>query len=645
MFLVLPNLLVVDGLQTNLNFMDKNSIIGIVLILAIILGFNWMTQPTAEQKAAKQHYRDSIAMVEEANKLAEQAIEAQTPQQPIVADTAVTSKAAIYGDFASAAEGKEELVTLENDLLKLQVNTKGGYIYSAQLKKYQTHDSLPLVLFEGKESDLAFTLLTRNNRVLSTNELYFVPQKQTATTDGQTLVMRLAVDSASYIDFTYTLPADNYMVQLDVQAHNMTNYLDPTMTALEMRWSQRVRQQEKGRKFESRYATLNFRYTADDMEQLSESKNDAEKPAGKVRWIAFKDQFFSTIFIAENSFTSTTLESVVENEKSKYLKNYTAETAVTFDPKGSEATKFRIFIGPNQYKILSQYDKGVESDQKLGLQQIIPLGWSLFRWVSRFLIIPMFNFFGTFISNYGIIILLMTIVIKLILLPFTYKSYMSTAKMRVLKPQIDEINAKIPAEKAMERQQATMALYKRVGVSPMSGCLPMLLQMPILFAMFSFFPAAIELRQQSFLWAQDLSSYDAIFSWDAYIPLITPYFGNHISLFCLLMTITNVVYTKLNMANQMGGQQMAAMKWMMYLMPFMFMFMFNDYASGLSYYYFISLLITIGQTYLFRLFVDEEKLLKKLEAKKQKPAKKSGFMARLEEAQRQQQKAMQQKKR
>jgi YidC/Oxa1 family membrane protein insertase len=417
------------------------------------------------------------------------------------------------------------------------------------------------------------------------------------------------------------------------------------MTALEMRWNQRIRQQEKGRKFESRYATLNFRYTADDMEQLSESKNDAEKPAGKVRWIAFKDQFFSTIFIAENSFTSTTLESVVENEKSKYLKNYTAETAVTFDPKGSEATKFRIFIGPNQYKILSQYDKGVDSDQRLGLQQIIPLGWSLFRWVSRFIIIPMFNFFGTFISNYGIIILLMTIVIKLILLPFTYKSYMSTAKMRVLKPQIDEINAKIPADKAMERQQATMALYKRVGVSPMSGCLPMLLQMPILFAMFSFFPAAIELRQQSFLWAQDLSSYDAIFSWDAYIPLITPYFGNHISLFCLLMTITNVVYTKLNMANQMGGQQMAAMKWMMYLMPFMFMFMFNDYASGLSYYYFISLLITIGQTYLFRLFVDEEKLLKKLEAKKQKPAKKSGFMARLEEAQRQQQKAMQQKKR
>lgn len=627
--------------------MDKNSIIGIVLILAIIIGFNWVTQPTAEEQAAQQRYRDSIAKVEEANKLAQQLIleQEQEVQQSAVVDTTTFSKVAVFGDFASAAEGKEEFVTLENDLLKLQISTKGGSVYSAQLKQYQTHDSLPLILFEGDESKFAFTLLTRNNRVLSTDELFFVPQKQTSTAEEQTLVMRLAVDTISYIDFTYTLPTDDYMLHFDVQAHNMGNYLDPTMTTLEMHWSQRIRQQEKGRKFESRYATLNFRYTADDMEQLSESKNDAEKPTGKVRWIAFKDQFFSTIFIAENSFTSTTLESVLEHEKSPYLKRYTAETSVAFDPKGNEATQFRVFLGPNQYKILSQYDKGVERDQKLGLQDIIPLGWSLFRWVSRFLIIPLFNFFGSFIPNYGIVILLMTIVVKLILLPFTYKSYISTAKMRVLKPQIDEINAKIPAEKAMERQQATMALYNRVGVSPMSGCLPMLLQMPILIAMFAFFPAAIELRQESFLWAKDLSSYDAIFSWDVYIPIITPYFGNHISLFCLLMTITNIVYTKLNMANQAGGQQMAAMKWMMYLMPFMFMFIFNDYASGLSYYYFISLLITIGQTYLFRLFVDEEKLLQKLEAKKQKPAKKSGFLARLEEAQRQQQKAMQQRKR
>ena len=252
----------------------------------------------------------------------------------------------------------------------------------------------------------------------------------------------------------------------------------------------------------------------------------------------------------------------------------------------------------------------------------------------------MFNFFGRFISNYGIIILLMTIVIKLILLPLTFKSYMSSAKMRVLRPQIEEINARIPAEKAMERNQATMALYQKAGINPMGGCLPLLLQMPILFAMFSFFPTAIELRQQSFLWADDLSSYDAIVSWDTYIPFISSTFGNHISLFCLLMTVTNLIYTKVNMASQPSGGQMAGMNIVMYLMPIMFLFIFNNYASGLSYYYFVSLLITIGQTYLFRLFVDEKKLLKKIEAAKAKPKKKSGFMARLEAAQKAQQEAI-----
>lgn len=628
--------------------MDKKSIIGIVLILAIIIGFNWFTRPSAEQKLAQQHYRDSIATVNEANRLVALELEQKAKEEhPVEIQNDSTSNAAAYGDFAQAANQEEQFIILENNLLKLVISNKGGFIYSAELKDYKTFDSLPLVLFEGAESSLNYVLLTRNNRVINTKDLYFVPQPQNSNANAQKLVMRLSVDSASYIDFTYTLPQDDYMVHFDIQAHNMSSYLDPAMNALEMHWNERIRQQEKGRKFESRYTTLNFRYTADDMEKLSESKDDSKKPAGKVKWIAFKDQFFSTIFIADNSFSSSKLVSELENEQSGYLKKYTTETSVAFDPKGLEPTKFRVFLGPNQYKILKQYDKDVEQDQKLGLQEIIPLGWTLFRWVSQLLIIPLFNFFGGFISNYGIIILLMTIVIKLILLPLTFKSYMSTAKMRVLKPQIDEINAKIPAEKAMERQQATMALYKRVGVSPMSGCLPMLLQMPILFAMFSFFPAAIELRQESFLWAQDLSSYDAIWSWNTYIPLITPYFGNHISLFCLLMTITNILYTKINMSSQPGGQQMAAMKWMMYLMPLMFMFMFNDYASGLSYYYFISLLITIGQTYLFRLFVNEEKLLKKLEAKKGKPAKKSGFMARLEEAQRKQQQQLkvQQKKR
>jgi YidC/Oxa1 family membrane protein insertase len=386
------------------------------------------------------------------------------------------------------------------------------------------------------------------------------------------------------------------------------------------------------------------------VEYLSATSDDEKKLPNKVKWVSYSGQFFSSIFIANDAFTSTTIKSVKEAEGSGYLKSYTSDLVVGFDPSGKESTDFQLFFGPNQYKVLSAYDKKLDGENKLLLRSIIPLGWGIFGWVNRFAIIPMFNFFSTFVSNFGLIILLMTFAIKMILFPLTYKSYISSAKMKVLKPEIDEINARIPADKMAERQKATMELYGKVGVSPMSGCIPTLLQMPILFAMFSFFPAAIELRQESFLWATDLSSYDAIWSWNTYIPLITPYFGNHISLFTLLMTVTTIVYTKLNMANtptndQMGG---AMMKWMMYLMPVVFMFMFNSYASGLSYYYFISTLISIGQTYAIRATVDEKKLLAQLHAKRvaksAAPKKSGGFMERLEKMQREQQKKINTKK-
>ncbi|HEY6915367.1 MAG TPA: membrane protein insertase YidC, partial [Paludibacter sp.] len=395
------------------------------------------------------------------------------------------------------------------------------------------------------------------------------------------------------------------------------------------------------------YSAIEYKYVADDIEKLSESKDDQKDLDNKVKWVAFKDQFFSSILISNDGISSTKLKSTLEKEGSGYLKSYSANMVVGFDPTGKQPTTFQMFFGPNQYKILNSFDKGVESDKELQLNKLIPLGWGIFGWVNRFVIIPLFNFFSQFISNFGLIILLMTIVIKLVLFPLTYKSYMSSAKMRVLKPEIDEIHAKIPAEKAAERQKATMELYSKVGVSPLSGCIPSLLQMPLLFAMFSFFPASIELRQQSFLWATDLSAYDSIMQ----LPFEIPFgFGSHVSLFCLLMTVTNIVYTKLNMTNtatadQPGG---AMMKWMMYLMPVMFLFMFNSYASGLSYYYFISTLISIAQTYAIRASVDEKKILAQLHAKRatnsKKPAKKGGFMERLEKMQREQQKAMQNRK-
>lgn len=625
--------------------MDKNTIIGFVLIFGIIVGFSWLNRPTEEQIAAQKRYKDSVALVEfekAQQKAVLEELEKQKKADEETFDSLMVEKAKnVFGDFAISAIGEEKFVTLENEKLKVTFSTKGGRICEAELKQFTTFDSLPLILFNKDESAMDFTFLTANNRVINTKNFFFEPILS-QTDNAKTLIMRLKAGEESYLDFVYELKSNDYQVDFYLQPYKMENVL-ANINSIEMFWQSKLKQQEKGRKFESRYATLSYKFSADDVENLSEMKDDSKTLSNRVKWIAFKDQFFSSILIAKNDFISTAVESEIEGEQSGYLKNYKAETTVDFDPTGMKTTDFTFLFVPNKYKILSEYDEQFEGvlGEDLQLKNLIPLGWTLFRWLNQYLIIPVFNFLEKYISNYGIIILLLTIFIKLIIFPFTYKSYMSSAKMRVLKPQIDEINAKIPADKPMERQQATMKLYQQVGVSPMSGCLPMLFQMPILFAMFTFFPASIELRQQSFLWVQDLSSYDAIISWDAYIPIITPYFGNHISLFCLLMTITNIIYTKINMSSQVGAaDQMKVMKWMMYLMPLMFLFIFNDYASGLSYYYFISLLITIGQTYLIRLFVDEKKLLQKLEENKKKPIKKTGFMARLEEAQRQQQKAM-----
>lgn len=627
--------------------MDKNTVIGLVIILLIILGFGWLNKPSEKQLAAQRRYQDSIAQIQADLHLQQDTL-GKTAQSDSVASlvksdsTVQADQQAEYGNFASAAQGNDSTLTIDTKLLKLGFSTKGGFVSSVELKKYKTYDSLPLFLFTDKTNSFNVTMLSAQNRIISTKDLYFVPSV-VKTDSAQIVTMRLEVTPESYLDFVYTIPNDNYMISYDIKAVNMSKYLDLQNNSLDIQWKSKIHQQEESRSFEERYATLNYKYTSDDMETLNAGKNDEKQTTGKVRWVAFKDRFFSSVLISDESFTSALLKSEVGAKDSPFIKNYSADLNVDFDPQGSRVTKLNFYFGPNQYSILRRYDRHVARDNKLYLDKLVPLGWALFRWITQILVIPMFNIFGKFVSNYGIVILLMTLVIKIIILPFTYKSYMSSAKMRVLKPQIDEINAKIPAEKAMERQKATMELYKRVGVSPMSGCLPMLFQMPLLFAMFSFFPSAIELRQQSFLWAHDLSNFDAIVSWHQYIPFITNSFGNHISLFGLLMTVTNIFYNVINTAqNDASNNQMPGMKWMMYLMPLMFLFMFNNYPSGLSYYYFISLLISIGQTYLFRLFIDEDKLLAQLNAKQVKPSKrkKSGFMERLEAAQRQQQKQL-----
>ena len=624
--------------------MDKNTIIGFVLIAAVLFGYSWFTKPTPEQLQELQRRNDSIAQVEQ-KKLEE------IQQSQMVAGNADSTITVLnedslrqvqmkeaFGIFSDFTTGENEKINLKNDLVSLSFSSKGGALTEATLNKYKTHDSLPLTLFDEKDNEYGF-IFTTGGRIVNTTDLFFKP---IAGKDGKSVTMRLDFGNGKFFDLVYTLPEDSYMVKMDIRQKGMETILPGNTASLDLFWNQNLRSQEKGRMFEERNSALYYKFVGSDVDHLSESKDEQETISLGLKWIGYKNQFFSSALIPDGKFNGALIRSGMNNDPA-YLKNFHTETTVDYNPADNNGPGFRFYLGPNLYPLLHSYDKGVDDDKALDLDKLVPLGFKFFRWINTWIIIPIFTFLGKYIANYGIIILLMTIIIKIFLAPLTFKSYMSSARMRVLRPQIEEINAKYPGQdKAIDRQRATMDLYSKAGINPMSGCLPMLLQMPILLAMFAFFPSSIELRQQSFLWAQDLSSYDAIFSWDAYIPLITPYFGNHISLFCLLMTITNILYTKINMDNTGGSQQMPGMKVMMYLMPLMFLFIFNNYASGLSYYYFVSTLITIIQTYIFRKCINEEKVLTQLKENQKKPRKKSGFMARLEEAQRQQQAALRQ---
>lgn len=617
--------------------MDKNTIIGFVLIGIVLFGFSWLNRPTPEQIEAQRRYQDSIILVEQAQQAA---IEKQKADSTASFNNLPDSVKEIrladsFGSFAKAMTGTEEFITLENEKIAVQLSTKGGRVLSATLKEYDNYKGEPLLLFDKNESVFDLSLVTVANKRVNTKDLYFTPIKGE---NPNSVLMRLQMDEGSYLDFIYTLQSNDYRMDFSIKGTGMNGVLAPSTESLGMTWIQDIRQQEKGRKFENRYVGLYYKVENDDVENLSETGNSSKSVNENVQWIGYKDMFFSTVLVAKDGFKEVKMDSRMY-ETGEYMKNFHTTASVPFDLNGMQATDFQYFFLPNKYSLLKDYNDTLAKGAELRLEKLVPLGWGIFRWVNQYFIIPLFNFLGGFIDNYGWLIFLLTVIVKLILFPLTYKSYMSSAKMRVLRPQVEEINAKYPnQDQAMERQRQIMELYSRAGASPMSGCIPMLLQMPILIALFMFFPSAIELRHESFLWAHDLSTYDAIISWDAQIPLISTFFGNHISLFCLLMTITNIVYTKYNMEmTNTGQQQMPGMKMMMYLMPLIFLFVFNSYASGLTYYYFISTLITIAQTLFFRYTIDEEKLLAKLEANKRKPMKKSGFMKRLEEAQRMQQ--------
>lgn len=543
------------------------------------------------------------------------------------------SDAARYKGFASNLAGDSTTVKLQNNRLSLDISTKGAVIARATLKDYkrfdQQNDSAAVTPFEPFANGYSFTLTSASQR-FNTADFYFKITEQTDS--AVTLTMQLG-DGASW-GIRYTLAPDSYLVNMDIVQSDMQNVIPPSVTTMEFNWEQKMPRNEEGRMFEEQNSALYYMNAGGDVDNLSETSDEEKEVTQRLRWIGYKNQFFSSIFIPRDEFTGADFTSVPLKDDLTFVKYFSSRAELPYSSQQANPASFTIFIGPNLYPLLSDLSDTIVPDEDLQLTKLIPLGWSLFRWINTIIVIPVFTFLGQFISSYGLIIFLLTIFIKIILFPFTYKSYMSQARMRVLNPEIKEINDKYPGkENAMKRQQETMALYTRAGASPMAGCLPLLLQMPILIAMFKFFPSAIELRGEPFLWVADLSAPDYIIT----LPFAIPLLGNKLSLFCLLMTVTNIIYTKINAQNQPGGNAMPGMKAMMYLMPLMFLFFFNNYAAGLSYYYFLSLLITIIQTYIFRLVINEDKVRAKMRENAKKPKKKSGFMARLEEAQRKQQ--------
>lgn len=631
--------------------MDKNTIIGFVLMAAVLIGFTVLNRPSAEEiaKQKEQARRDSIAYalnLEESARLSD----IQSPvsnaggQQAddfFAAPQTETANGIAFDSLANQSLSEEKSYTLENSKIKLTLSSKGGQIVSAQIKNYKTFADDSLYLFNN-DAQLALVLKNQQGRVLTTDKLNF---EAIPGNSARELTMRYAYGEKQYIDFVYTLSEDDYFVKYDVQMVGMKGMLQrDTEGIFQISLAQKMRQLEKSGKNEQQYSGIRFKRATGELGEMSESKDEKKEITEPTKWLAFKNQFFSSILVADKEFMNMELSTRI-TDGNGYLKTFDASVYV---PAKVETDRnvmnagMKFYFGPLGYSHLKSYDKDKAEVDQLNFDELVPLGWWIFRVISKYFVIPIFDLLNTTGMSMGIIILILTLIVKIIISPLTYKSFMSSAKMRVLRPQVEEINAKFPKpEQATEKQQAVMSLYSRAGANPMSGCIPMLLQMPVLIALFRFFPNAIELRQRSFLWAEDLSTYDAIVTFP-HIPLL----GDHLSLFCILMTITNVIYTKFNMEMTDTGQnQMPGMKWMMYLMPVIFLFVLNDFPAGLTYYYFISLLITILLTMAFRYFVDEEKVLAKLEANKAKPRKKSGFMARLEEAQRmQQQQAKQQNK-
>lgn len=615
--------------------MDRNSIIGLLIIGGILIGWLLLAQPSKEELAKQylQHQTDSIAQFKQAEKVKEDLLKSATisnpassKSDPIIVLTDSTKfflKTQTYGGFAEASAGENKIITIENDLIKVNISTKGGKISSVELKKYKTFEGKPLLLFDA-DSSIQNINFTAYSKSFCTDSLYFTPLTEGFTvkgTESKSLALRLyAGNKEKYIELVYTITGDEYMMGCKLNSVGMQDIIAATSNDFRMNWQMKIPTQEKTLQSQHQSSTIYFKYLEEDPDKISESSEEKKPMESPVKWIGFKQQFFTSVIIADKAFEKPTeIETKNEKGSAKYVKDYTAVISIPYTHKPNESFGMHFYFGPNHYQTLKKYD--------IGLERQINLGWKIFGWVNRFLVIPIFNFLDGFNLNYGIIILILTIILKLLLLPIAYRTVLSSAKMRVLKPEIDELNEKHKNDDPVKKQQATMALYKQAGVNPMAGCIPVLLQMPILIALFNFFPASIELRQQGFLWADDLSSFDSIYNFGFNVP----WYGDHVSLFALLMTVSTLLYTWSNSQLMGTSNQMPGMKWMMYLMPILFLGFMNSYSAGLSWYYFLANMITFGQTIIMQKWViDSDALHRKIQENKKKPAKQSKFQARLE---------------
>ena len=624
--------------------MDKNSIIGFVLIGVVLIGFSWYSQPSQEEQRA-QFVKDSTAQANRAK--AEKAAKAaafkkkQETQQKIQEDTTAL--------FYTALTGQAREITLHNDKVELTFSTKGAQVKKAVVKNYRDNitGGKGVVLFRGNDQSLSYTLAGKDFNI-STADLYFQPSAVSDTT----VTFTAQAATGKTISLVYRLGRD-YMLHLALRADGMEGLFAPNTNTMAINWQDKVRQQEKGFNFENRYATLTYHESEGGTDYLSETSEKIDKDIEEnIDWVAFKNQFFSAVMIAKKDLGEhALLTSIPLQKETGYLKQYEAKMKSFFDPSGKVPSEFDFYYGPNDFRLLQKVEKENAFGKDLQMQRLVYLGWPLFRYINRWFTIYVFDWLSKWFPM-GVVLILITLLLKAITYPMVKKSYMSSAKMRVLKPKLDAATRQYDKpEDQMQKQQAMMAEYAKYGVSPLSGCLPMLIQMPIWIAMFNFVPNAIQLRGQSFLWMHDLSTYDPIFQWNANIWLI----GDHLSLTCVLFCAAQIIYSWFTMQmqkDQMVGQQaeqMKMMQWMMYLMPLMFFFIFNDYSSGLNFYYFISLIMSAGIMYALRKTTNEEKLLAILESRykenQNNPKKMKGMMARMQALQQMQQQQMEEQRR